>query len=264
MQINWFTVIAQVINFLVLVWLMKKYLYKPILQAIDDREKKIASELADAKTQKVEAKSEQDEFQKKNDAFDQDKKGMMDKAVADSNEERQKLLDAAKNEAAAVRSKLEKAAEAMQENFNGQIAQQVQQEVFSITKKALAELASTNLEEQAINVFIRQIKEIKDKEKTQFIDAFQADSTPVSVTSAFDLNEKEQKNITTAIGGILGPGIRYAFETDPKMISGIELSTNGYKLSWSFSAYIDSLEKSITETVKKKTAPNKKKQHVTN
>jgi F-type H+-transporting ATPase subunit b len=113
MQINWFTVIAQVINFLVLVWLMKKYLYKPILQAIDDREKKIASELADAKTQKEAAKSEQDEFQKKNDAFDRDKKGMMDQAVAEANEERQKLLDAANNEAAAVRSKLEKASEAI-------------------------------------------------------------------------------------------------------------------------------------------------------
>ena len=60
MQINWFTVIAQIINFLILVWLMKKYLYKPILQAIDEREKKIATELADAKSKVAEAKSEQD------------------------------------------------------------------------------------------------------------------------------------------------------------------------------------------------------------
>jgi F-type H+-transporting ATPase subunit b len=49
MQINWFTVIAQILNFLVLVWLMKRYLYKPILSATDDREKKIAGQLADAK-----------------------------------------------------------------------------------------------------------------------------------------------------------------------------------------------------------------------
>jgi F-type H+-transporting ATPase subunit b len=264
MQINWFTVIAQVINFLVLVWLMKKYLYKPILQAIDDREKKIASELADAKNQKAEAKSEQDEFKKKNDAFDQNKKAMMDKALAESNEERKKLLDAAKNETAGVRGKLEKASKELQENLNDQIAQKTKQEVFSITKKALAELASTNLEEQSVNVFIRQIKEIKNKEKTQFINAFQSDSAPVSVSSAFDLPEKEQKNIKTAIGGILGTDIQYVFKTDPKMISGIELSTNGYKLSWSFSAYINSLEKSIAETMKEKPAPSKKKHHGAN
>ena len=188
---------------------------------------------------------------------------MMNKAVAETNEERQKLLDAAKNEAAAVRDKLEKASAALRENLNDQIAEKSRQEIFSITKKALAELASTNLEEQSVNVFIRQIKEIKDKEKTQFINAFQSDSTPVAVSSAFDLPEKEQKEIKTAVCGILGHNIQYAFKTDPKMISGIELSANGYKLSWSFSAYINSLEKSIAETMKEKPEVNKKKQHAT-
>jgi len=48
MLIDWFTVGAQIVNFLILVWLLKHFLYKPILDAIDAREKKIAAELADA------------------------------------------------------------------------------------------------------------------------------------------------------------------------------------------------------------------------
>ena len=48
MLIDWFTVGAQALNFLILVWLMKHFLYKPILNAIDAREKLIATELADA------------------------------------------------------------------------------------------------------------------------------------------------------------------------------------------------------------------------
>ena len=48
MLIDWFTVGAQVLNFLILVWLLKRFLYKPILNAIDAREKRIAAELADA------------------------------------------------------------------------------------------------------------------------------------------------------------------------------------------------------------------------
>ncbi len=51
MLIDWFTVGAQALNFLILVWLMKRFLYKPILNAIDAREKKIAAELADADAQ---------------------------------------------------------------------------------------------------------------------------------------------------------------------------------------------------------------------
>ena len=99
-------------------------------------------------------------------------------------------------------------------------------------------------------VFIRNIKAMTEKDKKQFIDAFHSESAPLSIKSAFDLPEKEQKSIKTAIAGLLGPDVKYAFETDPKMIGGIELVTKGYKLSWSFAAYLSSLEKSIASSAK--------------
>ena len=55
MLIDWFTVGAQALNFLILVWLMKRFLYKPILHAIDEREKRVATELANADKKKAEA-----------------------------------------------------------------------------------------------------------------------------------------------------------------------------------------------------------------
>ncbi|MEO6949003.1 MAG: hypothetical protein ABI123_05190, partial [Ginsengibacter sp.] len=83
MKIDWFTVIAQVINFLILVWLLKKFLYKPILNAINEREKKIRDQLKDADDKKAAAQKEKDDFKKKNEDFDQQQKALMDKAVAD-------------------------------------------------------------------------------------------------------------------------------------------------------------------------------------
>jgi F-type H+-transporting ATPase subunit b len=253
MQINWFTVIAQFINFLVLVWLMKKYLYKPILNAIDEREKKIGDELKDAKSKMAEAKKEQSEFQKKNDAFDRQKKKMMDKATSDAADEGKKLLDTAINEAEIAKQKMEDASKEMQENLKGQLAEKTQQQVFSITKKALSELASTNLEAQTIAVFNAKLKSLDGKEKKQFIDAFHTNSNSLSVISAFEISEKEQKILKAAIKDLIGESGDYEFKTDKKIISGIELTTKGYKLSWSFSAYIDSLEKSIQSTTMKDT-----------
>ena len=57
MLIDWFTVIAQVINFLILVWLLKRFLYRPILNAIDAREKRIAAKIADADEKKQKRRS---------------------------------------------------------------------------------------------------------------------------------------------------------------------------------------------------------------
>lgn len=250
MKINWFTVIAQVINFLVLVWLLKKFLYKPILNAIDEREKKIAAQIKDADDKKAAAIKEQDDFKKKNEDFDQQKKGLMDKVVADSNTERDKLLEAAKNDANTLRSNLEKSAKENQENQNEAIAQKTQKQVFDITRKALTDIASISLEEQSANTFIKRLNESKDVEKKQFIDAFKSNGNAILVRSAFDLPEKQREEINNAVDTILGTKTQLQFKTTPELISGIELTTNGYKLAWSFSEYLNSLEKNIAEKMK--------------
>ncbi len=200
MKINWFTVIAQVINFLVLVWLLKKFLYKPILKAVDDREKKIASQINDANHLKEEAKKEQDDFTKKNADFDQQKKGLMDKAVADANSQRQKLLDQAKDEANRLSAKLEQASKEKQKTEQMEIAQKTQKQVFAITRKALTEIASESLEEQSAGTFIKRLKESKDEEKKQFIEAFKSNANTILIRSAFDLPEKQQQDINTSGG----------------------------------------------------------------
>ena len=69
MLIDWFTVIAQVVNFLILVWLLKRFLYRPILNAIDAREKRIAAKIADADAKEAEAQKQREEYQQKNEAI---------------------------------------------------------------------------------------------------------------------------------------------------------------------------------------------------
>ena len=250
MKINWFTVIAQIINFFVLVWLLRRFLYKPVLKAIDERENKIASELKDAKAKETEAKKEQAEFLEKNEKFDQQKKKLMDNVIAETNEEREKLLEEARNEAAVLRSKLEKSLDAMQENLEHDIAQKTQEEVFAITRKTLKDLASMSLEEQSVNIFVNRLKELKNEEKKKLTDAFKSGSDSILVQTAFDLPSKQQTEIKSTVNEILGTKTQFQFNTVPKLISGIELTSNGYKLAWSISEYLSSIQKSISETMK--------------
>ena len=260
MKINWFTVIAQIINFLILVWLLKRFLYKPILKAIDEREEKIAAQIKDAEAKDVTAKKEQAEFQKKNETFDKEKKEFRDKAIAETNVERQKLLEDARNEATELRSKLDKSLKEMQENLNSDIAQKTQQEVFAIARKTLADLASLSLEEQSANIFIKRLNDLKKEEKKKFIDILKSDSKPILVQSAFDLPEKQQADIKNAVNDILGMNTKYQFKTTPELISGIEISSNGYKIAWSISAYLDSIQKNISETMKEEQEPGPKEE----
>jgi F-type H+-transporting ATPase subunit b len=264
MKINWFTVIAQIINFLILVWLLKKFLYKPVLDAIDAREKKIVSRLEDAKNKKDEAKKEQDEFGEKNKQFDQQKKELMDKAIADTKVQKDKLMDDAKKDVDVLHDKQQKALKDMQEDLKKDLAQKTQKEVFDISRKALTDLASVSLEEEAVKVFISRIEELKDNERQKFIDAFKSHSSPVLINSAFELHKKQQTEIKKAVDEILGKETEFEFKTAPEIISGIELKANGYKLSWTIAAYLDGLQNNISETIKEKAEPAIAAKHVTN
>src|SRR5271168_4151937 len=118
MPIDWFTVVAQAINFLILVWLLKRFLYKPILHAIDEREKGIATQLADAEAKKAEAEKDRDDFQHKNQVFDQERAALLKKATDDARAERSRLLAEATKDADALRAKRQEALHVEQRNLS--------------------------------------------------------------------------------------------------------------------------------------------------
>ncbi|TXD48641.1 F0F1 ATP synthase subunit B [Polaribacter sp. IC073] len=259
MKIDWFTVIAQVLNFLILVWLLKKFLYKPILNAVNEREKKINDELREADAQKAAAEKEQDTFKNKNADFESKKSALLDKALADANIEKRQLITAARAAAKAIGSNMVKAFKKQQAQDKKEFTQNTQEQVFIITRKALKDIASVSIEKQTTVTFIKHLKVLSTKEKQEFLDAFKTNENAILVKSAFNLIAKQKKEITDAINELLNSKIVLQFKTVPELISGIELSTDGYKMAWSFSEYLNALQKKISTEIKEKDLPQTEK-----
>jgi F-type H+-transporting ATPase subunit b len=251
MLIDWFTIAAQALNFLILVWLLKHFLYKPILDAIDGREKRIAKELADADTKKTEAQNERDTFQKKNEEFDQQRATLLSKATDEAKTERQTLLDDAKQAADALSAKRMETLTSDAHNLNQAITRRAQDEVFAIARKALADLATTSLEERLSEVFTRRLRTMDGPAKQLLGDALKTAAVPTLVRTAFDLPADQRAVIQNALNETFSADIPLRFETTPDLVSGIELTTNGQKVSWSIADYLLSLEKGIGELLKK-------------
>jgi F-type H+-transporting ATPase subunit b len=260
MLIDWFTVGAQALNFVILVWLLKRFLYKPILNAVDAREKRIAAELADADAKRAEAQKERDEFQHKNEEFNQQRAALLSEATGEAKAERQRLLDDARKAADALRAKLREALRSDANNLNHAICSRTQQEVFAIARKALTDLATTALEERMSEVFIRRLRTMDDKAKDGLGEALQTASEPALVRSAYDLSAAQRAAIQEALSETFSAEVHVRFETAPDLISGIELTTNGKKIGWSISAYLASLEKGVGELLKEKNSPEAKAQ----
>jgi F-type H+-transporting ATPase subunit b len=258
MLIDWFTVGAQALNFIILVWLLKRFLYKPILNAVDAREKRIAAELADADAKKAEAQKERDDYQHKNEEFDQQRAALLSKATDEAKAERQRLLDDARKAADALSARRQEALRSDAQNLNQAIRRRTQQEVFAIARKALTDLATASLEERVSEAFIRRLRTIDGKAKEGIAAALKTASEPAVVRSAFDLPEAQRAAIQKALNETFSAEVPVRFEIAPDLISGIELTTNGQKIAWSIADYLASLEKGVDELLEEKDKPETK------
>jgi len=245
MLIDWFTVGAQVINFLILVWLLKRFLYKPVLAAIDEREKRIAAQLQDAEKRKTDALKEQTDFKKKSDDFDQQRSALLQEATNAAQAERAKLMDTARSDAEGLRAQLQKTAYAERDSLNRKIGTLAQQEVFSIARKILADLADASLEARMADVFIHRLHDIDDKQRTELNGWLNGSSKRTVVRSAFEMGPPQKTAIEEAVKSLSKESAGIDFEVRPDLVGGIELAANGHKIEWSIAGYLTTLHDSI-------------------
>ena len=255
MLIDWFTVVAQMLNFLILVWLLKRFLYKPILDAIDTREKDIAAKIADAEGKQADARKEHDEFDGKNKTFDDQRNALMAKATGDAKAEHDRLVDDAHKEADGLRASEATALKDDQLHLTVAIKRMAQDQVFAIARKTLTDLATVTLEERVGEVFTRRLRQMDSKGKEELGAALKSSPEASLVRSAFNLPDQQKEAIQNALNETFSSAIRVRYEVDADAISGIELSANGQKLAWSISSYLDRFDENLAKLLDAQSAP---------
>jgi F-type H+-transporting ATPase subunit b len=256
MLIDWFTVGAQVLNFLILVWLLRRYLYRPVLAAIDAREKRVAEKIAGAAALETKARVMADELRKRKEAFDRDREGLMHKATDEGAAERQRLFESARQDSQLLRSKLSQALAAERAELGRQLSMRTQAEVFAVARKALSDLAGASLEDRIIEVFIARLRGLPEKQGLALAAAHADTGLPgvvssaaparaALVRSAFAPSPVGRANVEAVIRERLGANVVVRFETAAELVCGVELTVDGMKLAWSAADYLSSLAQDV-------------------
>ena len=265
MLIDWFTVGAQAVNFLILVWLLKRFLYKPVLAAIDAREQKISRELQQAADAKTQAEKEREDLRVQTEALQGQRAELLRAATADADVQRQHLLEEAHKESEELRSKSMTALRTEQDELKLEVVSRTRQETFALARKTLTDLADISLEDRMLEVFIRRVAALNDGQKAAIIPL--PHGAPVAeavLRSAFELTPAQRTNIAAAFRQWPCAGATLRFETAPDLISGLELIVDGQKLAWNVTAYLATLEEKagrLLTTAEKARIPETDVQH---
>jgi F-type H+-transporting ATPase subunit b len=251
MLIDWFTVAAQSINFLLLIWLLKRFLYKPILSAMDAREQRIAAQLRDAETQKHEAEAQSKGLRAASEEFERQKQALFDQAKAEADATRERLTEEARAEIQAQRLKWRETLREEENTLHAEITHAVQEEIIAISRHALRDLAGIELEQQIAAAFVRRLKKLDDGAKEQLASDVRTSEKPMTIRSAFDLPPAIRLEIESVVRELLGTHLAVGYERVPELIAGVELLSGGHKISWSISGYLSSLEQRLRRVVER-------------
>ena len=249
MLIDWFTVAAQSINFLLLVWLLKRFLYQPILSAMDAREQRIARQLQDAEAQQHEAEAQSRGLRAANEEFARQKQALLDQAKAEAEDTRERLTEEARAEIEARRLRWRESLREEENALQAEITSCVQEEIMAISRHALHDLAGIELEQQIAAAFVCRLKKLDDHEREHLASDVKISEKPMMIRSAFDLPPAIRLEIESVVRELLGPHLTVGYERVPGLIAGVELSSGGRKISWSISGYLSALEKRLRRVI---------------
>ncbi len=243
MQIDWITVSAQIVNFLILVWLLKRFLYHPVMRAMEQREQRIADRLNKAEAREQQASEQQQQYQHKTEELERKRDEMLIKAREQAEQGKRQLLDEARAIVAETRKQWQQQAAQEKADFFNRLKQETAEAIQAIARKALKDLADAGLEEQLIEKFIEQLK-VADKDLQQTL---HHNTGPLRIHTAYELDSTVRARLTRFMHEHFSADIQVEYSTTPELLCGILLVSGDRQLGWNLNEYLDDLSERMDE-----------------
>lgn len=239
---NLFTIIAQLINFSVLIYLLNKFLYKPVLATLEKRREDIKSKMEEIEDKLKESDKLKEEYLSKLKNLEKENSILKEKAVKEANEIKELELQKARQDLSEKKDRfneyLNLEQQKLVENFNENLG-----ELFiNYSNNIFKSIANTNLDNEIANRMIENVNCL-DNEKIEEINKLNPDI--IEIITSFEVNKEQQDNFEKAFKNkkINFSKIKYACNKD--LILGIEVKIKSFVLSWNLKELTENFLKNI-------------------
>jgi len=248
MLIDWFTVGAQVLNFLILIYLLKRFLYGPILRAMDRREERIADRLREAAERNEEAENRAADLERRQSELTERRDALMKAAEDEADLKRRELLEEVRSEAEEERRVWREEISGERENFIAAFTSKAASEIISLSSRALSDLTGEEGALSMIEVFLDKLGKMEPAEK-DMLAAGAAKEGHVSLRTRFPLDGETEKRVVERVREITGYQGEVRCAADAGMSPGIEFIAGGVRVGWSVEDYFASLGTLLEATI---------------
>ena len=243
MLIDWFTVVAQIVNFLILILLLNRFLFKPIHVAMEKREKKMADVLDRARHAEQKAQASSLALEREKTAFSEAREGLMAEAREEVARWRMTTMERAREEVESLRRAWMASMSRDRQAFLDRLKQQVARQVVRIGDKTLRDLSDQGLNRQVLRIFMEKVADRKDALSHQVA------NQEIVVQSGIPLDDEDDRMLRERLSKWFPTAALIRLEAHPQIGLGIQLVVGDRTAAWHLADYLQDLEAEIMDNL---------------
>ncbi|PPK76239.1 ATP synthase F0 subcomplex B subunit [Methylobacter tundripaludum] len=231
MEFNLSTFVLEIINFLILIWILQRLFYKPLLEVITKRKQFIDQSLSDAKNLQQQAEQQCSRYENRQKLWEQEKqaaiaalhrqleaerKAHLDKLNADLEQERQKANVVLSKQRHELQQQAEKQALRNGAKFAGMLLQQS---------------AGPELEARLFTLLIDNLTTLPEACKLCLTMFGTKKSVPVKITSAYPLPIEMRQQLEQKLDALINSQINFQYHQDKTLIAGLRMDIGAWVLN---------------------------------
>ena len=236
MELDWFTVAAQIGNFLLLLWLLKRFLYRPILAAMAARQQRVTAALAEAQAQAEAAEALQRDCLARQQELTAGRDTWLARAREEVAAQRQTWLTRARAETDEARERWRAELEREQRDYRQTLQREAGQRLLALARRALHDLANAELEAQMASALLARLQTLDSETRQTLARSVQDGCT---VVTSFPLPDSQRRTLAAGLRQILATDLVPDFRIDPAASLGVTLETSSQRLTWTLDSYLD-------------------------
>ena len=254
MQVDWVTVAAQIVNFLVLVWLLQRVLYRPLTRALKAREDEVSRSLREAESAKETARTEAEAHRHALRELEDSRSARLAAVEEEAARLHAEMTKKARGELAKRRAAWQAQLEDEKAAFLDRLRRRAGEAFVTLARRALADMADEDLVDRIARVFARRLSALDPEEQKHLKSAARREEAPL-ILSSFPLSPEAQALIAEAVRHAVERHVDIDFRDEAGLECGVVLAIGSRHVGWTLGEHLDALEDDVARLLDARTDP---------
>lgn len=230
MEFDWFTFGLEIFNFLILIWILKRFLYQPVLQTIARRKAAIDQRLADAKAKISDAETLERQYQDRLGDWEKEKQALLARVEDEIKATRASRMATLEKDLGDERDRRQMLEERRMEEWRKRTENEAVAQGAQFLAKLLSRLAAPELEVRLIAIALEDVKQLPDEQLQKLRAACRDGKASMTVTSAYPLSDSHRRALVQRLAEATRAQLAAHFAEDPRLLAGVRIGIGPWVL----------------------------------